>query len=219
MRWLLPVASLLLIVALVLLWHVTPLREFVRPESVAGWADEYRARWYMPLLTIGVFVMGGFLLVPLMGLVLACGLTFGPWLGAAYALAGSLASAAAGYGAGHRLGHDRLKRLAGRRLERVSRQFGRGGILAVFLMRKFPVAPFTLVNLAMGASHVSFRDFMIGTTLGLTPGIVALAVFGHSVAAVLAHPTPESVGILVGIFAIIVIAVVLLQRLVLAKSV
>ena len=39
-------------------------------------------------------------------------------------------------------------------------------------VRLVPVAPFTIVNLLAGAGHVRFRDFMIGTAVGMTPGII-----------------------------------------------
>lgn len=201
-RWLLPVLGLALVVALVLLW-----RKHAPFQEAADWAAGHRWQWYTPLLTIAVFVVGGFLMVPVMGLVLACGVAFGPVLGAVYAMLGSLASAAAGYGAGHVIGHNRLGRFRD-----ISLRVGRRGILSVFLLRKVPVAPFTIVNLALGASHVSFRDFMIGTALGLAPGVVALAVFGHSIAEALAHPSPKTIAIVVGLFLLIVAAVILAQK-------
>ena len=51
------------------------------------------------------------------------------------------------------------------------------GLLAVVTFRLLPVAPFTLVNLAAGASGIRFADFLVGTVIGLLPGLVLL--LGH----------------------------------------
>ena len=40
----------------------------------------------------------------------------------------------------------------------------------VITLRIVPVAPFTVVNLVAGASHISFRDFALGTLLGMLAG-------------------------------------------------
>jgi uncharacterized membrane protein YdjX (TVP38/TMEM64 family) len=37
------------------------------------------------------------------------------------------------------------------------------------------VAPFTVVNMAIGALGIRYRDFILGTALGMLPGIAAFA--------------------------------------------
>ena len=39
----------------------------------------------------------------------------------------------------------------------------------------FSIAPFTLVNLFAGASHIRFRDYLLGTAISMTPGTLAMA--------------------------------------------
>ena len=51
------------------------------------------------------------------------------------------------------------------------------GILAVVVIRMLPVAPFTVVNIVAGASQISLRDFLVGTLLGMAPGICATVLF------------------------------------------
>jgi phospholipase D1/2 len=41
-----------------------------------------------------------------------------------------------------------------------------------------PVAPYSLINLAAGAGGVPFRDFVVGTSLGMSPGVVGITIFG-----------------------------------------
>jgi uncharacterized membrane protein YdjX (TVP38/TMEM64 family) len=56
-------------------------------------------------------------------------------------------------------------------------------------VRILPVAPFTLVNMVAGASHLRPRDFLIGTALGMLPGIVAVVLFSDRLAAAVFEPT------------------------------
>jgi uncharacterized membrane protein YdjX (TVP38/TMEM64 family) len=39
-----------------------------------------------------------------------------------------------------------------------------------------PIAPFTIVNLVAGASGVRLGDFLLGTLIGMAPGIVFICL-------------------------------------------
>jgi uncharacterized membrane protein YdjX (TVP38/TMEM64 family) len=52
-------------------------------------------------------------------------------------------------------------------------------------------APFTLVNIVVGASTVRFVDFIIGTVLGMGALVIGLAGFGFQLMQAWHEPTPE----------------------------
>jgi uncharacterized membrane protein YdjX (TVP38/TMEM64 family) len=133
-------------------------------------------------------------LVPTTLLVTATGVAFGPVLGPLYAMAGSLGAASTAFGIGRRLGFKRVDRLGGHRVLRITRRLKRNGILAVFIIRKVP-APFALVNMAVGASTIRFRDFLIGTFLGMLAMVVGLAGFGSQAIAAFHDPSPATIAI------------------------
>lgn len=155
---------------------------------------------------VALFMLAGLLRLPVSLAVLVCGLALGPWLGSALALAGCLASAALLYGLGSRLGRRRVRRLAGWRVNRVSRALARHGIMAMLLLRLMPVAAFPVVNLVAGASAVGFGDFLAGTLIGMAPGVVALSVLGDRLAVALRVPTPATIGILLAATVLVVAA-------------
>jgi phospholipase D1/2 len=159
-------------------WKFGPLESYVDPERLAGWVEPWRQAWFAGPLVLLAYVVLGLVLVPLLLMVAVTGIVFGPWWGGGLALAGSLASGAAGFGLGRWLGKPSVDRLLGARARRIADRIGRNGILAVFLARKIP-APYTLVNIVMGASSIRFRDFMIGTFLGLGSLVVVLAAAAH----------------------------------------
>jgi uncharacterized membrane protein YdjX (TVP38/TMEM64 family) len=86
-----------------------------------------------------------------------------------------------------------VERLMGARVSRIAERMRQNGTLTVFLVRKVP-APFTLVNIAIGASAVSFRDFMLGTLLAMAGGVIGLAGFGSQIGAILREPSPAAFG-------------------------
>jgi uncharacterized membrane protein YdjX (TVP38/TMEM64 family) len=83
---------------------------------------------------------------------------------------------------GRVLGHVRLQRLLGRRAARIQRRVIGKGVVAVAMIRMVPIAPFSIVNLVAGASELSLRDFMLGTVLGMAPGIAVMAALGAQIA-------------------------------------
>ena len=170
------------------------------------------------MILVASFVMAGFLLVPVTALVIGTVVAFGPFLGFVYALLGSLASALAAYGVGAQIGRRNVLRMAGRRVSQISRRLAKRGLLTVIVVRVVPVAPFTVVNLIAGASHIRFQDFLAGTLFGMTPGIVAIVLLVDRVSASIRAPSPENILTLVAVAVGVVLGVVVLSRWLLRRA-
>jgi phospholipase D1/2 len=185
------VAGVTVLVGLALAaWAWTPVAE-VDPENLSSWFRPYRHAWYALPLVVAAFVVLGLVLVPVVLLIAATGIVFGPVLGPLYAMAGSLASASAGFAIGRWMGAGKVEQLGGERIARLIHRVRRNGTLAVFLIRKVPV-PFLLANVVVGASTIRFRDFIVGTMLGMTAIVIALAGFGYQLTRVLHEPSAAS---------------------------
>ncbi|SAK67284.1 phospholipase D/transphosphatidylase [Caballeronia glebae] len=150
--------------------------------------------------------------VPITLLIATTGIVFGASWGGAYAFIGTTIAAAISYSLGNRLGRDAVRKLAGARVNRLSERVAKRGIVAVVVLRILPVAPFAIVNLVAGASHIRMRDFMIGTMLGMGPGIFLTVAFAHQLVASLHRPTVGSFAVLIGIGASLLGVSLLLQR-------
>ncbi len=155
-------------------WQWTPLGEGTHLKSLIDGAATWRHHPLALPAVVITYVLAGFAVVPVTLLIAATGAAFGPVLGALYAMAGVLASAAVAHAIGSALAPPTVQRLAGSRVERFLRARGKGGVLAVALVRMIPLAPFTIVNVAFGALHVKARVFLLGTVLGMGPGIVSI---------------------------------------------
>jgi phospholipase D1/2 len=176
----------------ILAWLLLPVD--VSVQDFAAWFAPHRRAWYaLPGVAVA-FVTLGLAMVPVLLLITATGIAFGPWLGPLYAMGGCLASASTGFALGRWLGPDRLEHLGGDRLARLARAMARHGTLAVFLLRKIPL-PFLLANVVAGAARVRYRDFVIGTTLGMIAAVVALAGFGSQATRLLDDPSPQKLAV------------------------
>lgn len=170
------------LLGLALTWSYTSLNDFADAGRISTLLSVYAQSIWGPFFAIAAFVVGGLVVFPILVLIAATAAALGPWLGFFTAMAGALLSALVLFSIGRVLGRERLQHLLGRRAGRIQERIVGKGILAVVVIRMIPIAPYTVVNVVAGASTLPLRDFMIGTLLGITPGILAMAVLGAQIA-------------------------------------
>jgi phospholipase D1/2 len=200
------VALMVLVVALALValaWRYTGLRAWLDFDRLVTLVDAVQSSPLAPLGVLACYIAGGLLVVPLTVLIAVTAFVFGPITGAIYALLGATASASVTYSIGRRLGREAVRRLAGPRLNELSRRLAQRGLLAVLIARTLPIAPFSVLNVVAGASHIGWRDFLLGTVLGLLPGTVLISVFVDRIVDAARHPGPTTFALLLGIVALI----------------
>jgi phosphatidylserine/phosphatidylglycerophosphate/cardiolipin synthase-like enzyme/uncharacterized membrane protein YdjX (TVP38/TMEM64 family) len=193
------VIAALLLLGLVAAWLWTPLGEWFDPDALLGMLAPVAHGPWGPAMVAGMFVAGGLLLVPVTLLIVVTTVTFGALLGGVYALGGALLSALAGYGVGAALGRHRVRRLFGSRLGRLGNRLSRHGVAVMTVVRLLPLAPYSIVNLAAGAAQVGLRDFLVGTTLGMLPGIVGATAFAEQLMRTMHRPDPVNVLLLLAV--------------------
>jgi phosphatidylserine/phosphatidylglycerophosphate/cardiolipin synthase-like enzyme/uncharacterized membrane protein YdjX (TVP38/TMEM64 family) len=197
-------AILAAVAALAAAWHWSPLRKWVNVETLTGLAADFAQFPAAPLFALGGFVAGGLVAFPLTVLIMVCILIFGPWMGFIYSLLGALLSASTTYAIGHFAGRDVVRRLAGKKLTELNRRLARRGLVTMILVRLLPVAPFSIVNLVAGASRIRFRDFVIGSAIGLLPGIVGISLFADRLAATIQKPDIPTFAMLAAVVAALI---------------
>jgi uncharacterized membrane protein YdjX (TVP38/TMEM64 family) len=192
--------ELIVLAALAALWRWTPLRDSISADSISSF------------VVLAAYTVAGLLGIPITLLVIATCFVFEPLPATLHALGGALLSAAVTYGAGRVLGRDTVRRLAGSRLNAITRRLARKGVLAVAMLRLLPIAGFSTVNAVAGASRVRLGDLMLGTVLGLAPWLLLTLTFVDRVRAALGEPGPVSYALLAADTALIVLAVLFVWR-------
>jgi phosphatidylserine/phosphatidylglycerophosphate/cardiolipin synthase-like enzyme/uncharacterized membrane protein YdjX (TVP38/TMEM64 family) len=191
--WLL---ALLILAGLFAAWRWTPLSEYVTPEAVSTWATLLVNEPAGPFIVIAAYTLATLTMFPRPLITLAAVLAYGPLLGFTYAMTGMLAAALLTYSAGRWLSRDLIRRVAGRRLNRLSRELRRRGLLSVIAVRLVPVAPFIVVNMVAGAAHIRVSHYVLGTAIGILPGTLVATVFGGQLHSALRDPDSINYGLI-----------------------
>jgi uncharacterized membrane protein YdjX (TVP38/TMEM64 family) len=203
---------LLLLFAAGAAWKWTPLAEHVSIQKMAGWAFSLRDNPARPVIILGAYAVGSLLFVPITALIIVTALVYGPLMGCVFSLAGCLLGAALTYAVGYFLGKDFIRKLIGPKWKKLESNLGQTGIVAVATLRLLPVAPFTAVNIVSGAFQVPIRDYMIGSLLGLAPGILVINVFAHQFERAIRNPGPGTFLLLGVLFVVTVLGTLWLRR-------
>jgi phospholipase D1/2 len=211
--WLIALAFVVL--ALVAMaWRFTPLSEWLAFDRLVEIGGTLRVHPWAPIAIMLIFVVAGLVLFPLSVLIVVMAIVYGPVLGPIYTLMGAALSAAVTFWIGRKLGRETVRKLAGGRLNLLSRALAKSGILPVVVARLLPVAPYSIVNMVAGASHIGWRNFLLGTVIGLAPGVVTTSVFIDRTIAAIREPSSGTFALLVLIIAAIVALAWVLQRIV-----
>lgn len=183
---------LALIGALVLLgflWHWLAARDMFDADTLLAMLQgslAWRDTPWAGAVVVAAFLIASLAFFPLSVLVVLTGLLFGPVWGFVYSLLGTLAGSVVTYWLGRKLGRDALLHYGGAYLRGVSRFLSRRGVRTMTLLNLLPLAPFTLTNLLAGAFRIRFRDYMLGTFIGATPGLAGIILLSSQLGTLLA---------------------------------
>jgi uncharacterized membrane protein YdjX (TVP38/TMEM64 family) len=196
---------LIAVLGLAALWRWTPLSDWLDVDRLAVAAQWIKESRFTPVLVLMAFIVGGLAVIPITLLIVATVSVFGPWWGAGYSLVGAELAALSAFGIGHLLGRDAVSRLAGSRVNRVSKLLSDRGVLTIITLRIVPVAPFTVINIIAGVSEIRLRDFAIGNFIGLIPGVFGIAFLADRIIASLREPNITSIIILVAVILVLLL--------------
>lgn len=185
-RWLSYLPLLLLIAVAVGLWASGADRYFDRHALIAHAATLRRLVHHHHVLTLVGFVVV-FAVATATGLpdvtlmTLASGYLFGPWLGGLAADAGATGGAILVYGALRSSLGAALRKKAersGGRLKVILDGVQAGAFGYMITIRMLPASPFWLVSVAAAIAATPFRDYVLGTFLGVLPALLVYAGLG-----------------------------------------
>jgi phospholipase D1/2 len=171
----------LAIVALMALWRFTPLREVASAQAAIQWAKVFGEQWWAPPLLMLAYTPACLVMFPRPLITLAAVLAFGPWLGFLYSLTGICFSSAVTWWIGRHMRRDTVRRLAGRKLDRMAEVLKKHGLLAMTLLRLVPLAPFAVESIVAGAIRMKLWHVVVGTAIGLLPGTLTTTIFGDAI--------------------------------------
>ena len=170
----------LAIVALVVLFYVTPLNRLAEEDGWLALIDNLKSRPAAPFLLVAAFVLLCSAGVPITPMILASGLAYGLWPGALLAYVGIVVSANVIYTFSRALGYEAVTRILGGHHKHFSKLLTKRSFWTLVRMRYLPI-PFLLVNVTMALGGVKRVPFVISTCFAFVP---VAAIFTYSAASV-----------------------------------
>ena len=165
------------IILLALLWwlrsvvDVTPtgLRALLAPLGM----------WGAVIIVAAIAVILVVPVVPATVLQVGAGLVFGPWLGFVLTLCGDIIGALVGFAIARRWGQrvvrDRLSPAEQIAFDDLCARITPTGMI---LLRVLPGPAYTVVSFAAGCSRMPWWHYLIGSVVGVAPGLLVLTVAG-----------------------------------------
>jgi len=190
---------LIALVALAAAWSWTPLEELLSPKRISDYLQSLASPEMRAAAAIGGFVIASLAMVPVTLLAVIGGIVFDGWQAFAYVMTGAMLASAIGFFGGRFIGRSAIERLSGSRIEQLSQRLAERGTVAVAVLRLVPVAPFAIFNLIAGGSHLGARQFLIGSLIGLAPGLGAITLFSNSLWQALTAPSIGNIAIAVAV--------------------
>jgi uncharacterized membrane protein YdjX (TVP38/TMEM64 family) len=165
---------LLFVAAAVFLVRYTPVKNYLTADALGRFLAT--AGGWAPVVFILIYTTGVCLFLPgtlLTGLGAAI---FGAYRGFIFVWLGAMAGASLAFLIGRTLGREFAASLIGDKLKKYDDAIERNGFATVLYLR-LVYFPFTPMNFGMGLTKVHFRDYFLGTGLGIIVGTFIFTFF------------------------------------------
>ncbi len=156
-----------------LLQHTAYIRQF----EYSLWSLIGITLLYVALLAI---------MFPLTILVVTTGMLFSTEWAIFCATLASLSSSAMGYVVGHWVGRETIEKHGGEMVRRAEKYIQKNSFNSMVLINLLPVAPFTMTNMLAGAFRLDFTRYMLGSAVGIIPGLIIVIAFGGQLSKLIA---------------------------------
>ena len=164
----------LMVVIMVLLWPY--IHEVFEPGGLSRVIDDVRNAGPLGVLILLAMQFMQIVVAFIPGEVvqMAAGMMYGPWLGAAVILLGSIISSAFVFAVVHRLGAPFVQDMVPTKYLDKFRSFEESGKLSivVFILFLIPAMPKDTFTYLVPLTNMRMRDFLILSNVGRIPGIV-----------------------------------------------
>jgi len=138
---------------------------------------------------IGTYCLLSLFVFPISILLYGTILTFGLFPGMLYSFAGTMSAAILNYYLGAWFSqHEVFRFLERRKLSDLKEALRNPSLATIMIIRLTPVAPFTVENYLAGAVGVRPGLYILGTFLGLTPGILSIGLITTALSPYVQNP-------------------------------
>ena len=191
-RLLMFIGVIVMLLGLAALWRWTPLHDAISPALIRQYLNVFASDGIKAVVAIAGFIIASLLMVPVTLLAVIGGIVFDGWQAFVVVMTGAMVASLIGFISGRLFGRRAIDLLGGPRVNQISKRIAKRGTVAVAILRLIPIAPFAVFNLLAGSSRVGLRQFMLGSLMGLAPGMGAITLFSNSLWKAMTAPSLEN---------------------------
>ena len=136
-----------------------------------------------PLFFMGIYFIGTIFFLPGTPLSILSGVLFGSLWGTVYVVIGATLGASVAFLVARYLAKDYIDSVLKdkfKALDKYDHKLENKGFLTTLFLRFIPLFPFNGLNFALGLTRVKFKDYFLGTLIGIIPGSFILVNLGSS---------------------------------------
>lgn len=180
LRFLIFSAVLAVVVLAVLL---TPLKDELAPERLKDLADRLSSGKLFPLLYFLLTAAGVSIMLPAFAFVAGAGLIFGPVRGALLMWPAVTTGALIAFFCGRSFLHGFIQRHIHKMklLDRLNKSTHENGFLFSLIARLILIVPWNIFNYAASLTSIRWKDYALGTAIGILPEIVVMSMLGSAI--------------------------------------
>ncbi|PSB34997.1 TVP38/TMEM64 family protein [Chlorogloea sp. CCALA 695] len=169
---------LLAIICIVATGGVIYLLGGIESAQIRAWLNSVGI--WSPVIYIALYVLATVLVLPSTVLNLTGGAVFGAVWGTLWTSLAAIIAAIVAFTFTRTVGREIIaERLSGR-WQAMDAEVRQGGLFYMFAIRLVPIMPYGLVNFAAGLTSISFKDYVLGTTMGTVPSVLPFVLLGSS---------------------------------------
>ncbi|MDE2216407.1 MAG: TVP38/TMEM64 family protein [Planctomycetota bacterium] len=158
----------------------TSLSQYTQKDALLSILTQLREHWWGPIGFILIYGIGCVVALPGSLLTLCGGAIFGVAMGTAYNVLASNLGATLAFLMARYFGRDFVSRLMKGRVEAFDEKVASHGFRFIFTLRLIPLVPFNGLNLGSGLSKIKYRDYLLGSVLGMLPGTFIYTYFADA---------------------------------------
>jgi uncharacterized membrane protein YdjX (TVP38/TMEM64 family) len=129
-----------------------------------------RIGWLGPVLYVALYLAGTLVAFPGSVLTIAGGFAFGLWTATLLVTIGANLGASAAFLFARYVARGAIEKKLPARLQSLNRDLEARGVRTVLFLRLVPLFPFNMINYVCGLSRLRYRDFLVGSVIGMVPG-------------------------------------------------
>ena len=161
-------------------FRYTALSQYTQKDALLSLLTQLRGHWWGPFGFILIYGIGCMLALPGSLLTLCGGAIFGVAWGTLYNILASNLGATLAFFMARYFGRDFISRFMKGRVEAFDEKVASHGFRFIFTLRLIALIPFNGLNLGSGLSKIKYRDYLLGSVLGMLPGTFIYTYFADA---------------------------------------